>query len=378
MGHVINPVSHRLGYSTFWNSNWALSGGSNNTSYSYLIAENVLLSKYLKNIFLFATKKLFGKGLIFLGFKVLRFCSSITIIIESRIKQLPIIRRLLDRALLNTVGLEALQAKLLKIVNIKKFLLSRRNSINYKLKRVNSCSYLKKTNLITNNNSAVIKKKPLSLRYKIIPKFVRRVGRLTKYNNAVTEPDFRSYHWSTIVNILDLKHRQTRGLKKKSSKVNQKLIVYSCMRYLLVSRWLKSLKIFLFSSLRRFYSTLPQLNLVMSIFSNTALTATFIAKYLATRLLQKFPLRRLITLLVRQLKIAANSAIIHGFKISCSGRFERRGRASHTWKLVGKVPFSDINMHVDYAIMLPVLTNSICAVKVWITKKHSTEKLLIL
>jgi ribosomal protein S3 len=83
-------------------------------------------------------------------------------------------------------------------------------------------------------------------------------------------------------------------------------------------------------SLQRFYTKLPHIELLLSFISNSVLTANLVARYLATRLLQKFPIRRLLTVLIKQLKIAQNSALIHGFKIACNGRFERRGRATHT------------------------------------------------
>jgi hypothetical protein len=71
-------------------------------------------------------------------------------------------------------------------------------------------------------------------------------------------------------------------------------------------------------------------NAIISFFSSTSLTASFIANYLSTRLLQKFPLRRLITLILKQLEYALSTGAIQGFKLACNGRFERRGRATHT------------------------------------------------
>ena len=100
--------------------------------------------------------------------------------------------------------------------------------------------------------------------------------------------------------------------------------------YLLLLRWVTTIKKFVISSLSRISIKTTGFDIILTVLSTSALTASFISKYLATRLLQKFPLRRLINLLVKQLKMACEGGYIHGFKIACNGRFERRGRATHT------------------------------------------------
>ena len=55
-----------------------------------------------------------------------------------------------------------------------------------------------------------------------------------------------------------------------------------------------------------------------------------------------------------------------GFKIACSGRLSRRGRASHYVRSRGKNPLSKITAFVSYAFRSVVLKNSVCGIKVWL------------
>lgn len=62
MGHVINPLSHRIGYTRFWNTNWAVSATSKNINYSFLSNESVQLLAYAKKILSTFLQPLFRKG----------------------------------------------------------------------------------------------------------------------------------------------------------------------------------------------------------------------------------------------------------------------------------------------------------------------------
>jgi len=101
------------------------------------------------------------------------------------------------------------------------------------------------------------------------------------------------------------------------------------VRYLFTFRWLNGLDLLLKNFLKRFYSCVPEFTILLLPISINSLTAQFIAKYISMRLLQRFPLRPLIRIILKQMKKAINFAYIHGFKIACNGRFARRGRATH-------------------------------------------------
>lgn len=57
-----------------------------------------------------------------------------------------------------------------------------------------------------------------------------------------------------------------------------------------------------------------------------------------------------------------------GFKISCSGRFSRRDRASHISFIKGKVPLNTLKSKIDYGFWSVPIKNSAISVKVWMNK----------
>jgi Ribosomal protein S3, C-terminal domain len=60
-----------------------------------------------------------------------------------------------------------------------------------------------------------------------------------------------------------------------------------------------------------------------------------------------------------------NNNLITGFKILCSGRFQRKGRARKQWIRKGKVALSTSILNVDYASSIVKLRNGICSVKIF-------------
>jgi len=59
-----------------------------------------------------------------------------------------------------------------------------------------------------------------------------------------------------------------------------------------------------------------------------------------------------------------NKDILLGYKITCSGRTSRRGRASFSIRSRGNLPLSTVVSFVSYAFCTVVLKNSICGIKV--------------
>jgi len=112
-------------------------------------------------------------------------------------------------------------------------------------------------------------------------------------------------------------------------KMYKRDIAVEVLKTVFINRWIFLIKNYLQIALGRFtYSKLP-IEVMFVCIRNNNLSATFVTKYLSTRLLQKFPIRRLMSSLLKQLKLAQQNGSIHGFKVICNGRFARRGRATH-------------------------------------------------
>ena len=58
--------------------------------------------------------------------------------------------------------------------------------------------------------------------------------------------------------------------------------------------------------------------------------------------------------------------LVKGYKITCSGRFSRKQRATYTWKSFGSLAFSTVKSKLDYSYRTIALKYSSCTIKVWI------------
>lgn len=65
MGHLINPISIRLGLNNYWNFNWAL---NNNYNYPYMTKNNIFFSKFLN--WILKSKKFNKKNIIFSHYNI--------------------------------------------------------------------------------------------------------------------------------------------------------------------------------------------------------------------------------------------------------------------------------------------------------------------
>lgn len=58
--------------------------------------------------------------------------------------------------------------------------------------------------------------------------------------------------------------------------------------------------------------------------------------------------------------------LVRGYKITCSGRFSRKQRATYSWKAFGSLAFSTVKSKLDYSYKTIALKYSSCTIKVWI------------
>lgn len=66
-----------------------------------------------------------------------------------------------------------------------------------------------------------------------------------------------------------------------------------------------------------------------------------------------------------------------GFKISCSGRFSRRQRATRYSLLIGTVPLTQLNADIDYGNYIVPIKNSAISIKVWVHLARPLEYILM-
>jgi hypothetical protein len=96
------------------------------------------------------------------------------------------------------------------------------------------------------------------------------------------------------------------------------------------------------------------------------LTATLVAGYIVRNLKAGHSLNRIIYPLLRNL---ARSRLYNGWKIGCSGRFKRRGRAQRSWFGRQGVALNTISSQIDFTQQIVRLRNGVCCVKVFLSRK---------
>lgn len=102
------------------------------------------------------------------------------------------------------------------------------------------------------------------------------------------------------------------------------------LRAAITKFWIKRIQNFIRTALKNLLiSPAVVTDLLITVIPPTSISANFIAKYISVRLLQRFPVRKVVKTVISQLRKMQARAKIVGFKIACNGRFERRGRASH-------------------------------------------------
>lgn len=68
--------------------------------------------------------------------------------------------------------------------------------------------------------------------------------------------------------------------------------------------------------------------------------------------------------------------IVKGYKITCSGRFSRKQRATYSWKSFGSLALSTMKSKLDYSYRTIALKYSSCTIKVWVRLNKKRNKLV--
>jgi hypothetical protein len=123
--------------------------------------------------------------------------------------------------------------------------------------------------------------------------------------------------------------------------------------------------------LRKFISGLGlnyNFNLFLLPITKLDYTSIFIGRYLAIRLKQRYRLMQALGPIFKELK---RNRMLDGFRIMCSGRFTKKEIATYQWHRHGSVPLSTLKAHVDFANVPFVMKYSVCSFRVWLHRKVS-------
>ncbi len=111
------------------------------------------------------------------------------------------------------------------------------------------------------------------------------------------------------------------------------------------------------------------------ILDNKTLSGEALARYIGIKLSQGFQLGEAVSDIIKNLNqlIKEKNAIIYGYRISCSGRFTRRQRASYRNYKEGRLSLNMVSSFIDYGSKEIFLKYGACNIKVWLNKSYSTK-----
>lgn len=320
MGHLINPVSFRLGINKFWDNNLISYKFQNNKNLNLL---KINLNSFIERFFNF---KIFLKyGLLYSH----------------------------NNLLAKNNGL---------ILNIYLY-----KTINNSNKSVLEILYLIKT--FNYKIRLKVYKKIISIfnyyYFELVLKFKLKINQ--KYNiikilNYIYLCfQIKKFKFLTIEKFLQI------SLKKNMRNDEYLLYFYERLFFMLLrKRFWGILSKFLIFYIKSYILGPIKIN-----FYNTSdLSIEVIKKFIIVRLQQRFKISQIIIPIMKNLKENQN---ILGYKFAFSGRFSRREMATYEWFVDGAIPLNTIHAKIEYKQFPVLLKDGICGIKIWINRKFKQE-----
>lgn len=389
MGNLINPISSRLGYVRYWDSLWATTSPSN---YALTASTNNRLNDYVAKLLqIVASAPALTEYPKITSFKIF-YTNDIAYFLfhfwldEFTEDYAPIREFFIDKV---AHSMRRKFARLMKTFT--------------KQTAKKSCQLIKSVQLKGKDNlKHMLPKKPAqpkpskpkvtitadptpTFAYldEVFSKEIFKDMRRTPKHNAYTrqrvifEPMLK--HGITLQRQLLLTKRPRFQIKKIRTVTPINPIWKRFIALVLYKTKLQPVKQFIQLSVSKYLLNTKSIRFVFIRHSPNLLTADILAGYVVGRLKVNYSLRALIGTFIRNMRYQLHAGQLLGFKIVCSGRFARRGRASYEWKSIGKVPNTNFDLDLDYTLKLVTLTNSICAVKIWLVRTgQNEEKITIL
>jgi ribosomal protein S3 len=157
--------------------------------------------------------------------------------------------------------------------------------------------------------------------------------------------------------------------KKKKKSVNNLMVPYILV---LKIKTFMNMLAYNISSVYNFQ--LKKLKIFIFKLHDMNVSASYIARYIALKLLQKYPLNFIVKNVLNFFLRKRFQKNIVGFKICCSGRVSRKQRATYYWKSYGLLSTSSCMSKLDYFFCTVPLKFGAAGVKVWVlngkTLKH--------
>lgn len=347
MGHLINPISTRLAFSSFWLSSW--------TDYSLnYFSYNLMLDSGLK-VFLdwmfvhswFA--QLLTKSGIFLShYRFLRRGNNFRVNIFLVYNSSLVLKSSFVETAINSLPTDW------STVWFKK-------NLQLKLKNRNFKTFLKLSKSLETNKNNFNSSNLLNL-------FI------------FLEKLLNSQKGETL-DVQNFSKRSSLAKNSRSSLASSKN--FSILKKIIISKALENLNVFfseILSSTFSHFLTISEkkktkiISFSVKFLDNfNLINPQFLARFIARRVSYGFQLQRVLKPLIRDLVtlMSKKKNKIIGFRIACSGRFDRKQIASYIWQKFGPVSLNKFSANVNYGVSTAYLKYGTCGIKVWVASKHN-------
>jgi ribosomal protein S3 len=354
MGHLINPISFRLGINRLWNHSWCV---ANIFEYNYLALQQANIQSFLKKFFEF---KIFPrKGYLYSHVNLFYFSKylDIRIYVFKTISNLNLKvfhMRKLSKLLLKFFYKTMFYKVVTKLKDFFYFYFSffRLLIFQFQIKLLNNI-YLRKEFLL------------------VLIFILLKCNRFLNFYNIINLFIFFKYNLKNKRRNFFIKKVKVSFKRKLSSKNNQKFnkifnnLVLKVFFWFLKFKFWKKISFFLKFFLKKFTNSYLMLRICK--INYIGINLNVIGTYIIKRLKQRFKVVELILPVIRNLRKNKN---LLGFKFSFCGRFSRKEMATTEFFSHAAVSFNTLSFFIDYALVGVILKDSFCGIKIWLNRRR--------
>jgi len=332
MGHLVNPIGVRLNYSLTWSDSWSATDRAHYFSY---YSNSVLVKTYLN--YFFSREYVEAYGIFFSHFSV--FWSSNKFMVEVNLYDGRV-----EDWIETCTNLFSQDLKRIVSYSLRVFKISAKNvefvrSFDYMFFRFVATLLLKLVHKLDEN---------------LLQQVYFKAGSNSRQAGLV----------SGVMDFLVLRGQKEDLTLKKSASLLKFFLRLFCLLFYQIPLYgylINELRFDLFSVL----GARPHVS-VLGV-ENKNVTSSFISRFLARKLAQKYRWAELMASLRKELNYMTDTEkLLYGYKIQFHGRFTRRSRSESVSSGYGRVSTSTISAPIDYASSSLTLRNGAGSVKVWL------------
>lgn len=315
MGHVVNPISFRLGFNRYWNSAWGLSDIKN---YGYLANQDVFIKKVI--FAFFEQWDIQSANFIVSDVRILRKFFFLDLFIY----------------IYDSTWEEFLGDLYYHVLDVYRYSnLSPRN-LKFKKKALEGSFKAK-----FSRPSKSLRRVPGSVKF-WDRKFILRKAIKVQKAFKISRNHFKDYLQALF------------------------LFYISYIRIYIQRPLLTYLKHVLLFNLYKFFSGKVDIRVFFLGLTNDSVTASFLSKFISVKLERSYFLFRVLSTINRSLRVLMKKRFLVGYRIKISGRYSRNQKAVVLINGIGSFSRSAIDSRVDYSFNIAKLRYSVCGIKVWL------------